>query len=119
MKVLTIICNRIESIVTIVRNTLLQDIKTYARLCVEVNLFKPLLVMFSIKGRTYKVKYEWLHLLCLKCGKFGHYVIGCREKPSTIEDNVGRGGDKDGGDYQTKLSGVQVTKPWKVVSKSR
>lgn len=81
MKVLTFIDNRIERIVAVNRNTLLQETGKYARLCVEVYLSNPLLVLFSIKGGTYEVEYEWLHLLCLNGKTFGRYVKGCREKP--------------------------------------
>lgn len=60
------------------KNTLQQERAKYARICVEVNLTKPLLAMFTIKGRKYKIKYEGLHPLCLKCGKLGHYKEGCQ-----------------------------------------
>jgi len=75
--------------------------------------------MFSIKGRAYKVEYEGLHLLCLNCGKFGHYVEGC-PKTSVVGGNGGQGGDNDRVVKQTELVGGQVAAgPWTVVSKTR
>lgn len=52
----------------------------YSRLCIQVDLTKPLLVIFSIKGRHYKVEYKGLHLLCPNCGRFWHYKEGCMKK---------------------------------------
>lgn len=59
--------------------TLNRERANYARLCIQVNLTKPILQMFSIMERHYKVKYEGLHLLCLTCGRFRHYTKGCME----------------------------------------
>ncbi|PNX76780.1 hypothetical protein L195_g032739 [Trifolium pratense] len=69
--------NRIGRTVKVDRTTTTQARGKYARLCVEVDLTKPLLAMFQIKDRYYKVEYEGLHMLCLACGTFGHYKEGC------------------------------------------
>ncbi|KAI5410086.1 hypothetical protein KIW84_055533 [Lathyrus oleraceus] len=53
------------------RNTLNRERGKYARLWVQVELTKPLLAIFSIKGRHYKVEYEGVHIICLNCGSFG------------------------------------------------
>jgi hypothetical protein len=82
-KILHYIGNRIGQMVKVDRNTLLQERGKYARVCVEVDLNKPLLAMFELKGEVYKVEYEGLHMLCRRCGKFGHYVEGCPEKNDT------------------------------------
>lgn len=62
------------------KNTLIQEKGKYARLCVEVDLTKPLLAMFSIKGRKCKLEYQGLHLLCVNYGRFGHYKDLCQDK---------------------------------------
>jgi hypothetical protein len=49
-KVLKIIGDRIGKTVKMDKNTLKQERGKYARLCVTVDLTKPLLAMFSIKG---------------------------------------------------------------------
>lgn len=72
--VLTFISNRIEKSIKLDKNKLSGE---YVRLCIQVYLTKGLLAMFSIKGRHFKVEYEGLHTLCLKCGMYGHIVEGC------------------------------------------
>jgi hypothetical protein len=76
--------------------------------------------MFSIKGRHYKVEYEGLHLLCLNCGKFGHYKEGCEVK------ECARGGgvevrDENGEPKESSktLAASDATGPWMVVQKTR
>jgi hypothetical protein len=63
-KALHFIGNRIGKTVKVHKNTLAQERGKYARLCVQVNLTKPLLAMFTIKGRKYNIEYEGLHMLC-------------------------------------------------------
>lgn len=42
--------------------------------------------MFEVNGNVYKIEYEELHLMCLRCGRrFGHYVEGCSEKTTVDE----------------------------------
>jgi hypothetical protein len=107
------------------RNTLLQERGKYARVCVEVDLNKPLLAMFELKGEVYKVEYEGLHMLCRRCGKFGHYVEGCPEKNDTstarlpTEDGsngaIGEGVTANG----NNKSSENEDGPWVVVQKPR
>ncbi|XP_050877623.1 uncharacterized protein LOC127081409 [Lathyrus oleraceus] len=78
-KVLTYIGNRFWKTVNVYKNTLLKEIGKYARICVQVDLIKLFLAMFSIKGHYYKVEYEVIHLLCLTRGRFGHNSDGCSE----------------------------------------
>lgn len=47
------------------KNILQKERGKYARICVEVNISKMLLAMFSIKESIYKIEYEGLHMLCL------------------------------------------------------
>lgn len=54
------------------KNAGMHERAKYARICVEVDLTKPLVVMFMIKDRKYNVEYEGLHLLCTLCGRFRH-----------------------------------------------
>lgn len=59
------------------KNTLFRKRGKYARLCIQVNLTKPLMAMFAINGRHFKIEYEELYLLYLQCGKYGHTAEGC------------------------------------------
>jgi hypothetical protein len=102
------------------KTTLMQERGKYARLCVQVDLTKPLLAMFTIKGRKYNVEYEGLYMLCLTCGKFGHYKEGCPEKGKVNEvqqpeNNAGVGGNMHG----NNIAGGETEGPWRVVQKQR
>lgn len=44
------------------------------RLCIQVDLSRPLLAIFAIKDHHYTMEYKCLNFLCLSCGKYGHYV---------------------------------------------
>ncbi|XVE63525.1 hypothetical protein DITRI_Ditri07aG0027100 [Diplodiscus trichospermus] len=44
----------------------------YARMCMEVDLEKPLLSTFQLRRRVHIIEYETLDLVCLSCGKYGH-----------------------------------------------
>lgn len=63
---------------------LTKQCEKYARMCIQVYLTKPLLAMFSIKVLHYKVEYKGLHLLCLSCGRFGHFAEGYGERKSNM-----------------------------------
>ncbi|CAI0382882.1 unnamed protein product [Linum tenue] len=42
----------------------------YARVCVQVDLTKPLLSQFTIYGKKYFIQYEGLDKICLSCGTY-------------------------------------------------
>ncbi|KAI9089743.1 hypothetical protein K1719_029036 [Acacia pycnantha] len=63
----------------------------FARLCVELDLTKPLIPEFRVENQTLSVVYESLGLLCNKCGWFGHNKASCTEfhkKKSEVEMDV-------------------------------
>ncbi|MCH84794.1 hypothetical protein A2U01_0005630 [Trifolium medium] len=103
-KILYFIGNRIGRTVKVDRTTTTQTRGKYARLCVEVDLTKPLLAMFQIKDRYYKVEYEGLHMLCLACGTFGHYKEGCVVKDNNKEWN----GEQQAGSNRDKGAGEDM-----------
>lgn len=49
----------------------------FARVCVEVNLKKPLKGTVMINGARYYVSYEGLMSICSCCGMYGHLVHNC------------------------------------------
>lgn len=49
----------------------------FARICVEVDITKPLLTMFKLKRRVRRIEYEGLHLVCFECGIVGHRKEEC------------------------------------------
>jgi hypothetical protein len=117
-KMLTFIGNRIGRTVKVDRTTQTQARGKYARLCVEVDLTKPLLAMFQIKDRYYKVEYEGLHMLCLACGTFGHYKEGCVAKTDNTAWNGAQPEEVIQREGSTHVVPPQEG-PWQVVQKNR
>ena len=52
----------------------------YARICVEIDLLKPMVAKFKLRRRVGKLEYKGLHLVCFVCGLYGH-----REEPCPHE----------------------------------
>lgn len=44
----------------------------FARIYIEIDLRKQSTLFFTTLGHVFSVKYEGLHLICFKCGKYGH-----------------------------------------------
>lgn len=58
----------------------------YAKVCVEVDLDKPLKPNVMVYGRRYAVEYEGLMKICFRCGQFGHRAEACPRNRSQQED---------------------------------
>ncbi|KAL4285777.1 hypothetical protein AHAS_Ahas19G0020100 [Arachis hypogaea] len=98
----------LEKIGNIVGRTMKIDMTTenisrgkYARICVEIDLSKPLVSQYQINGITHLVEYEGLHMVCFNCGCFGHEKSSCpslrsQEKPEASNNNEGKGYEKAG-----------------------
>ncbi|CAI0459474.1 unnamed protein product [Linum tenue] len=54
----------------------------YARICVEVDLSKPLIVKYRLERRIRRLQYEGLHNVCFECGRFGHAAEACPKNAS-------------------------------------
>jgi len=52
----------------------------FARICVEVNLNKPLKGTVMINGERYCVSYEGISTICSSCGMYGHLAYSCPRK---------------------------------------
>ncbi|CAN1862237.1 hypothetical protein LINPERHAP1_LOCUS43908 [Linum perenne] len=60
----------------------------FARVCVEIDISKPLIGKYMIEDRTFLVEYESLENICHHCGIYGHKIDNCSEKvapPSGLE----------------------------------
>ncbi|KAI9077750.1 hypothetical protein K1719_040236 [Acacia pycnantha] len=57
----------------------------FARMCVEVDLQKPLLPGFCHFGEERRFVYEGLHLVCFTCGKYGHRMEQCTSQGPSQE----------------------------------
>lgn len=51
----------------------------FARLCVEVDLTKPLLSKFWMRKKVWRIEYEGIHMICFKCGIYGHNAGTCMQ----------------------------------------
>ncbi|KAI9117474.1 hypothetical protein K1719_011640 [Acacia pycnantha] len=90
----------------------------FARMCVELDLTKPLIPEFNVEGKVLSVEYESLGMLCKKCGWVGHQKEGCTEfhkrrmgagmEVETQEGNQGEDSNK-----------VEEKDLWKIVQRVR
>ncbi|XP_057444439.1 uncharacterized protein LOC130736653 [Lotus japonicus] len=63
-------------------NTLRGNRGKFARICVELDLSNPVLGKIMIEDDWYKIEYEGLHVICTKCGCYGHRSRECtRDSP--------------------------------------
>lgn len=64
----------------------------FARICVQINIDKPLINSIKIGKMVQSVQYEGLHLLCFSCGCIGHRKDSCPfivKGPEPMVDNHG------------------------------
>lgn len=59
-------------------NTLDVQRGRFARVCVEVDLNKPVVGKVWMKNFWYKVEYKGLHQICFTCGCYGHLARDCK-----------------------------------------
>ncbi|KAI9126019.1 hypothetical protein K1719_003437 [Acacia pycnantha] len=77
VEALGIIGNMIGKMIKIDRSTSIYDKGEFARICVEVDLQQPLLPAFTALGEDKQLVYEGLHLVCFRCGLYGHDRRDC------------------------------------------
>lgn len=64
----------------LIDTTLAKSRGRFARVCIEIDLEKPLVATYKMKGKYWKLQYEGLHELCFVCGKYGHTDPRCPKK---------------------------------------
>ncbi|CAN0906412.1 hypothetical protein LINGRAHAP2_LOCUS24233 [Linum grandiflorum] len=80
----------------------------YARVCVDIDLSKRLLLKYKVEGNTYLVVYEGLYKICTDCGMYRAETSLCRcktipesEPDSMMSDELNSGiGDPQNGTVQ-------------------
>lgn len=120
--------NRIGRTVRVDKTTLIASRGKFARVCVEIDLTKPLRAGYRIKGEMHELQYEGLHDLCFHCGRYGHRLSACPMKGqhniSPKEDNQEKNKPTPAketvhGPESTKKRGEAVYGEWMTVSRPR
>ncbi|CAN1132927.1 hypothetical protein LINPERHAP2_LOCUS7342, partial [Linum perenne] len=68
---------QIGKLVRIDPTTIAMERGNYAWICVRVDLSKKLLSKYKLLHRVRRVEYEGLHVVCFKCGIYGHTTDIC------------------------------------------
>ena len=130
----------IGKVLRIDTHTAMEDRGEYARLCVQIDMNKPLVNTVAIGRFEQPVMYEGVQSLCFACGRVGHRKEVCpaiirneKEKPIPagtsleVPENSSRSvheaGRTDTCNNMTKVSGTEEEEglygPWMVVSRKR
>ncbi|KAI9082448.1 hypothetical protein K1719_035591 [Acacia pycnantha] len=93
----------------------------FARVCIELDLTKPLVPHYMVDGVLKHVEYESLHALCLNYGIFGHFKESCvhGKKGSSEVEKVGLEGSDGIEEGEIAENSKQATGLWKVVQRLR
>ncbi|XP_073273316.1 uncharacterized protein [Primulina huaijiensis] len=96
----------------------------FARICVEVDITKPLLAKFMLRRKVRRIEYEGIHMVCFTCGVYGHHQGDCPEievgknlDTTTMHAKEGGGDTKQ---IRKELIPAKITKnfgPWMMVSR--
>lgn len=62
----------------------------FAKVCIEVDLMKPLHAGYKLHGKMWRIQYEGIHELCIICGKYGHRSSNCPLANAEIGSNETR-----------------------------
>ncbi|CAN1121713.1 hypothetical protein LINPERHAP2_LOCUS921 [Linum perenne] len=82
--ILRLIGDRIGKTVRIDYTTIEGSRGNFARICVEVDLSKPLLSKYRLRRRVRRIEYEGLHVICFNCGCYGHKDESCKLEPEEV-----------------------------------
>ncbi|XP_040367475.1 uncharacterized protein LOC121050689 [Rosa chinensis] len=75
-------------VVRVGKLTIGQSRGKFARVCVEVDLSKPLRPYVEVESTAYNVVYEGISLICFECGCFGHSKDKCPTLKFPANDSI-------------------------------
>lgn len=97
----------------------------FARICVEVDIPKPLLTKFMLRIKVRKIEYKGIHLICFKCGVYGHHQENCTGSEKVITQAAETIPMRQGGEEHTQNRKesipAEITEkfgPWMMVMRS-
>ncbi|KAI9084381.1 hypothetical protein K1719_033723 [Acacia pycnantha] len=90
----------------------------FARMCVELDLTKPLVPEFSVEGQVLSVVYESLGQLCTKCGRVGHMRDSC-DKTLNKQKADGMEVEEQQEIQKTEENRGEPREIWKTVQRTR
>ena len=77
IEALQLIGNSISKVFRIDTHTANESRGKFARLCIQVDIGKPLVIALLIGGKEQTVCYEGVQRLCFACGRIGHWRDNC------------------------------------------
>ncbi|XP_019153844.1 PREDICTED: uncharacterized protein LOC109150389 [Ipomoea nil] len=78
--------NKVGRSVRVDQATSLVSRGMFARICVEIDITKPMISKFTYNGRVRYVSYEGLHMVCFTCGLYGHSEETCPKRAQATQD---------------------------------
>ena len=136
VEVLQQLGNSIGKVLRIDTHTVAETRGRFARLCVQVDINKPLVTTILVGGMNQSVNYEGIHKLCFTCGRIGHrkeacpYAIREPSSPKKVGNAIGASScnnshekcdqvDPTPRDEPTPSEQEDKYGPWLVVSRKR
>ena len=104
LEVLKQICEAIRKVLRIDSHIAMEARGRYARLCIQLDVTKPLIDTVLIGKFEQPVVYEGIHKLCFSCGRLGHRKESCPFTIKKLEQPV-EGGPMSAGDGRTSYQG--------------
>ncbi|KAI9117367.1 hypothetical protein K1719_011533 [Acacia pycnantha] len=100
--------NMVGKMIKIDRSTSIYDKGGFVRICVELDLTRPLLPTYVVFGEERPIIYEGLHRVCFNCGKYGHQKVECPLcQPSSSEQKNGSEDINSGNNQEDNTDGEQ------------
>ncbi|XP_031120209.1 uncharacterized protein LOC116023354 [Ipomoea triloba] len=94
--------NKLGRTVRIDHTTSLVSRGKFARVCIEIDITKPLISRFTLEEKVWQVAYEGMHLVCFSCGLYGHRKEACpllrQNATDADQEPPGREGATSSGD---------------------
>ncbi|WCJ44151.1 zinc ion binding nucleic acid binding [Euphorbia peplus] len=85
---LMLIGNSFGRAIKVDKNTSQATRGKFARVCVEIDLSKPIVPQFLLNGICYHIEYEGLYAACHKCSRYGHAKEACPYNSISLQDTT-------------------------------